>query len=213
MDRPVKIALAKGRIATEALSLLTKAKVLNVASLQDTRKLIFESDHQGVQLIIIRSADVPTYVERGAAEIGIVGKDVLMEYEGDGIYEYLDLGIARCRLVVAGARGVSSPEQRRIRVATKYVNSARKHFLARNQQIEVIKLYGSIELAPLVGLSDLIVDLVDTGKTLQANGLVAHEEIAKISARLIVNKASIKIENKTLQRVLSSFSHLQQPGM
>ena len=212
MDRPVKIALAKGRIATETAPLLTKAGVLAAASLADTRKLIFESKRQGVQLIVIRSADVPTYVERGAAAIGIVGKDILMEYEGDGIYEYLDLEIARCRLMVAGARGVSLPERGRLRVATKYVNSAHRYFLARNQQIEVIKLYGSVELAPLVGLSDLIVDLVDTGKTLQANGLVAHEEIAKISARLIVNKASIKMENEILQGVLDLFGRLRQPG-
>ena len=212
MHRPIKIALAKGRIATEALPLLAKAGFLAEASLRDSRKLIFESEHRGVQLIVIRSADVPVYVERGAAEIGIVGKDVLMEYEGDGIYEYLDLGIARCKLMVAGVRGVSLPERGRIRVATKYVNSARGHFLARNRQIEVIKLYGSIELAPLVGLSDLIVDLVDTGKTLQANGLVAYEKVARISARLIVNKASIKIENETLQRVLGSFSHFAVAG-
>lgn len=194
----------------EAIPLLTEAGLLPTEPLQDSRRLTFESAHKDVQLVVIRSADVPTYVGYGAAELGIVGKDVLMEYEGDSIYEQLDLGFARCRMVVAGVAGADLSGRRRLRVATKYINSARRHFLAKGRQIEVIRLYGSMELAPLVGLSDLIVDLVDTGKTLETNGLVAYEEVAKSSARLIVNKASIKINSPVLQRVLHLFSPLNK---
>ena len=186
----------------EALCLLGKGGLAPVDLPGASRRLILESEHPGVKIVIIRGADVPTYVGYGAAELGIVGKDVLMEYEGDGVYEYLDLGIARCRLVVAGRAGVDLPTGRRIRVATKYVNSARGHFAAQGRQVEIIKLYGSMELAPLAGLSDLIVDLVDTGNTLAENGLVPGEEIARISARLIVNKAAMKMRGRTLTRVV-----------
>ncbi len=206
MDRPVKVALSKGRVMEEVLPLLKQAGLAPVEPLQGNRKLVLDSERPGVKIVIIRSADVPTYVEYGAAELGIVGKDVLMEYDGDGVYEYLDLGVACCRLVVAGRKGADLPATRRARVATKYVNTTRKHFAAKGRQVEVIKLYGSMELSPLTGLSDLIVDLVDTGGTLKANGLAAYEEIAKVSSRLIVNKASMKMKNQVLERVLESFA-------
>ncbi len=208
MDRPVKIALSKGRVSDEVLPLLAKAGLAPAEPLQGNRKLIVASEHPGVKIVVIRGTDVPTYVEYGAAELGIVGKDVLMEYDGDGVYEYLDLGIACCRLMVAGRENVDLPVTRRVRVATKYVNSASEYFAARGRQVEVIKLYGSMELAPLVGLSDLIVDLVATGGTLKANGLEAREEIAKISARLIVNKASMKMKNQTLAQVMGLFRNV-----
>lgn len=206
MDRPIKIALSKGRVTEEALALLERAGLAPAEPLRDNRKLMLDSECPGVQIVVIRGADVPTYVEYGAAELGIVGKDVLMEYEGDGVYEYLDLGVACCRLMVAGRKGAGLPETRRVRVATKYVNTARRYFAAKGRQVEVIKLYGSMELSPLTGLSDLIVDLVATGGTLKANGLEAHEEIARISARLIVNKASMKMKNRTLERVIGLFA-------
>ena len=205
MDRAIKIALSKGRVMREALPLLAKIGLAPTESLLDNRKLILDSEHSGVKIVIIRGADVPTYVEYGAADLGVVGKDVLMEYESVGIYEYLDLGIACCRLMVAGCEGIDPPPTRRTRVATKYANSARHYFAAKGRQVEVIKLYGSMELAPLAGLSDWIVDLVDTGSTLKANGLTAHEEIAQISSRLIVNKASMKMKNKTLSQVMDLF--------
>lgn len=206
MDRPLKIALAKGRVTQEALPLLKRAGLAPAEPLQGNRKLILDSEYPGVQIVIIRSADVPTYVEYGAAELGVVGKDVLLEYDGNGVYEYLDLGISRCRLMVAGRAGADLPATRRVRVATKYVNTARKYFSARGRQVEVIKLYGSMELSPLTGLADLIVDLVDTGGTLKANGLQAQEEIAKISSRLIVNKAAMKMKNRALEKVLELFA-------
>ena len=191
----------------EALPLLAKSGLAPASPLRGSRKLILESERPGVKIVIIRGADVPTYVDHGAVELGIVGKDVLMEYDGDGVYEYLDLGIARCRLVVAGRAGVSLPVDRRVRVATKYVNTARRYFAEQGRQVEVIKLYGSMELAPLAGLSDLIVDLVDTGGTLAANGLTPGEEIAKVSARLIVNKAAMKMRNQTLAQLIELFRH------
>ncbi len=212
MDRPVKIALSKGRVMKEALPLLAQRGLAPAESLRGNRKLILASEYPGVEIVIIRGADVPTYVEYGAAELGIVGKDVLMEYAGAGVYEYMDLGVACCRLMVAGRDGTGLPATRRVRVATKYVNSARGYFAAQGRQVEVIKLYGSMELAPLTGLSDLIVDLVDTGGTLAANGLTAREEIAKISARLIVNKAAMKMRNHTLARVTELFRRSVDAG-
>ncbi len=206
MDRPVKIALSKGRVMEQALPLLKRAGLAPVEPVQGNRKLILDSECPGVKIVIIRNADVPTYVEYGAAEVGVVGKDVLLEYDGDGVYEYLDLGVSCCRLMVAGRKGADLPATRRLRVATKYVNTARRYFAAKGRQVEVIKLYGSMELSPLTGLSDLIVDLVDTGGTLRANGLVEHEEIAKVSSRLIVNKASMKMKNQVLARVLELFA-------
>lgn len=188
------IAVSKGRILKDTLPLLERAGIRPLEDPDRSRKLVLETDRPGVSLVVIRAQDVPTFVDYGAADVGIAGKDVLMEYEGDGLYEPLDLGIARCRLMVAGF-----PEDRamprRPRVASKYVNTTRRYFARQGVQVEVIKLYGSMELAPLVGLADRIVDLVDTGGTLRANGLVPLETIAEISSRLVVNRASMKMKH------------------
>lgn len=200
---PITIALSKGRIFKDTLPLL---KTIGIEPLDDpdtSRKLILDTNHEGVKLVLIRATDVPTYVQWGAADLGVAGKDVLMEHGGDGLYEPLDLGIAKCRMMVAG-KPESDISGRRLRIATKYVRSARAYFAERGQQVEVIKLYGSMELAPLVGLSDLIVDLVESGNTLKANGLVPLQHMTDISSRLIVNKASWKTKHKTLHEMLES---------
>ncbi|MEO5702576.1 MAG: ATP phosphoribosyltransferase [Gammaproteobacteria bacterium] len=194
MADTLTIALSKGRIFEETLPLLAHAGITPLDNPDTSRKLILDTNHADIKLVIIRASDVPTYVEYGAADIGVAGKDVLMEYGSDGLYEPLDLQIARCRLMVAGRRGALTG-QSRLRVATKYVVTTRRYFAAQGTQVEVIKLYGSMELAPLVGLADCIVDLVDTGKTLAANGLEPLEHIADISSRLVVNKASMKMKH------------------
>jgi ATP phosphoribosyltransferase len=191
MSEQLTIALSKGRIFKETLPLLAHAGIEPVDDPESSRKLILDTNHNDVKLVIIRASDVPTYVQYGAADLGVAGKDVLMEHGGAGLYEPLDLCIARCKLMVAG-REPWSEQAQRLRIATKYVNSTRAYFAAQGVQVEVIKLYGSMELAPLVGLSDLIVDVVDTGNTLKANGLKPLEKIADISSRLVVNRASMK---------------------
>ncbi|MEZ5542979.1 MAG: ATP phosphoribosyltransferase [Pseudomonadota bacterium] len=194
MNTALTIALSKGRIFKETLPLLEAAGVVPVDDPETSRKLILDTNQDDVKLVIIRAADVPTYVGYGAADMGVAGKDVLMEHGGDGLYEPLDLRIARCRLMVAGPTG-AGPARRRMRIATKYVHSTRRFYADRQEQVEIIKLYGSMELAPLVGLADRIVDVVDTGNTLKANGLVPLEHIADISSRLVVNKASMKMKH------------------
>jgi ATP phosphoribosyltransferase len=194
VNNALTIALSKGRIFEETLPLLAAAGIEPVDDPESSRKLILDTNQDDVKLVIIRAADVPTYVGYGAADIGVAGKDVLMEHGGEGLYEPLDLKIARCRLMVAGPAGVRS-EQKRLRIATKYVKSTRRFYADRQEQVEIIKLYGSMELAPLVGLADLIVDVVDTGNTLKANGLVPLEHIADISSRLVVNKAAMKMKH------------------
>ncbi len=198
------IAVSKGRIFEESLSLLSEMGISVVNEDLDGRRLVLPTNQSGIRLLIIRATDVPTYVQHGAAELGIAGKDILMEFDGDGIYEPLDLGIAKCRLMVAGIKG-KTIENRRMRVATKYLHSTRKYFAEKGQQVELIKLYGSMELAPMLGLADCIVDLVATGNTLRANGLVPIEHIANISSRLIVNKAAIKIKSVTLKPLIKQF--------
>lgn len=188
------IAVSKGRIYDEALPLLADAGVCPSDDPQASRKLVLETNRPDVRLLVIRAQDVPTFVEHGAADLGITGKDVLLEHGGDGLYEPLDLRIACCRMMVAG-RAETLARPSRPRIATKYVETARRHFARHGIQAEIIKLYGSMELAPLVGLADRIVDVVDTGSTLAANGLVALEHIADISSRLIVNKASMKMKH------------------
>ena len=168
---------------------------------ETSRKLILDTNHDDVKLVIIRATDVPTYVQFGAADLGVAGKDVLMEHGGEGIYEPVDLGIARCRLMTAGLVN-AEPVTGRKRVATKFVNVARKFFESRGEQVEVIKLYGSMELGPIVGLADLIVDVVDTGNTLKANGLEPIDHIADISSRLIVNKAAMKMKHERIQALI-----------
>jgi ATP phosphoribosyltransferase len=202
----LNIALSKGRILEECLPLLARAGIEPVENPLNSRKLIIDTNRPGVRVTVIRAADVPTYVQFGAADLGIAGKDVLMEYEGDGLYELLDLGIARCRLMVAEPASLASRDDprlwTRVRVATKYVNITRRHFAAKGIQTDIIKLYGSMELAPLVGLSDRIVDLVETGNTLKANGLTEVEHIADISAWLVANKASMKMKHAELKSLV-----------
>jgi ATP phosphoribosyltransferase len=202
-DTPITIALSKGRIFKQSLPLLAHAGIEPTDDPETSRKLILDTNHPEVKLVLIRATDVPTYVQWGAADLGVAGKDVLLEHGGEGLYEPLDLQIARCRLMVAG-RQDAGLDGSRLRIATKYVNSARRHFASKGQQVEVIKLYGSMELAPLVGLSDLIVDLVESGNTLKANGLVPLEHIADISSRLVVNKAAWKMKHGTIMQLLEA---------
>ena len=196
------VAVSKGRILKDALPLLAAAGIVPVEDPERSRKLILDTSVPGIRLVVIRATDVPTYVEYGAADVGIAGKDTLLEYDGDGYYEPLDLGIAKCKLVVAG-RPEASTTTARLRVATKYSAVARRWFAEKGVQCEVIKLYGSMELAPLVGLADLIVDLVDTGNTLKANGLVSLEHICDVSSRLIVNKAAQKTKHARIARLIA----------
>jgi len=201
-DTPLTIALSKGRIFKDTLPLLRAAGIEPVDDPDTSRKLILDTNRPEVKFVLIRATDVPTYVQWGAADLGVAGKDVLMEHGGAGLYEPLDLRIARCRMMVAGRPGADTTA-RRIRIATKYVNAARAFFAARGQQVEVIKLYGSMELAPLVGLSEVIVDLVESGNTLKANGLVPLEHMHDISSRLVVNKASWKMKHATVQALVN----------
>lgn len=205
MNDGITIALSKGRILDASLPLLARLGIEPCEDPAHSRKLVLETGEPGLRLLVLRAQDVPTFVEHGAADMGVAGKDVLLEHAGDGLYEPLDLGIARCRLVVAGPAGEVLPS-RRLRIATKYVNSAARHFAAKGVQVELIKLYGSMELAPLVGLADRIFDLVDTGNTLRANGLVALEPIAEISARLVVNKAAMKMKNAAVQALVETLA-------
>ena len=199
------IALSKGRILKETVPMLAAAGIDLRDDPDRSRKLILDTNDDSVKIVVIRATDVPTYVQYGAADLGIAGKDVLMEHGGEGLYEPLDLEIAGCRLMVAGKAALTS-NTRRLRVATKYVNVTRNYFAARGIQAEIIKLYGSMELAPLVGLADLIVDLVDTGNTLKANGLEPQELIANISSRLIVNKASMKMKHTRVQTFIDQLA-------
>ena len=205
MSERLTIALSKGRIFKETLPLLAHAGVVPKDDPEKSRKLILDTNHDDVKLVIIRATDVPTYVEYGAADIGVAGKDVLMEHGGNGLYEPLDLNIAKCRLMVAGPVGQHEPEGR-MRIATKFVNSTRAYYAAQGKQVEIIKLYGSMELAPLVGLADRIVDLVDTGNTLKANGLEPLEHIADISSRLVVNKASMKMKHQRVKAFIEQIA-------
>lgn len=205
MTDKLTIAVSKGRILSESLPLLAKAGIVPTENPETSRKLILETSEPGTRLLIIRAADVPTYVEYGAADVGIAGKDVLLEHESSELYEPLDLGIARCRLMLA------EPERKnesngRLRVATKYINTTRSYFADQGIQVEIIKLYGSMELAPVMGLADKIVDLVDTGNTLKANGLVPVETICEISSRLIVNKAAMKMKRDIIRQLIKTIS-------
>jgi len=202
------LALSKGRIFDETLPLLAAVGIVPIDNPETSRKLIIETGQAGTSVVIVRAADVPTYVQYGAADLGIVGKDVLLEHGGEGLYQPLDLEIGRCRMAVATRRGfdLAGMMQRgaRIRVATKYVKTAREYFAAKGIHVDLIKLYGSMELAPLCGLADVIVDLVSTGNTLKANDLVAVEDIMPISARLIVNPAALKLKRVRVQPLLDA---------
>ncbi|MEN3352874.1 MAG: phosphoribosyltransferase [Betaproteobacteria bacterium] len=205
----ITIALSKGRIFDETIPLLAAAGIATSEDPETSRKLILATNRKDVRVIIVRATDVPTYVQYGAADVGVAGKDVLDEHGGHGLYQPLDLKIARCKMMVAVAAGYDYQQAvrqgARLKVATKYVQTAREHFASKGMHVDLIKLYGSMELAPLVGLADAIVDLVSTGNTLKANGLTAVEEIASISARLIVNQASLKLKRLAVQPLLDAF--------
>jgi ATP phosphoribosyltransferase len=198
MSDELTIALAKGRILGETLPLLARAGIEPVDDLCSSRKLVFATNHDNIKLVLIRSADVPTYVQYGAADLGVAGKDVLAEHGGEGLYERVDLKIAPCNMMTAGFADKPLPRTG-LKVATKYPRITRQFFLDQGRQVELIKLYGSMELAPVVGLADIIVDLVATGSTLQANGLTPLEHIMDISSRLIVNRASLKMKNQSIK--------------
>lgn len=206
----ITIALSKGRIFEETMPLLNAAGISVLEDPESSRKLILPTNRADVQLIIVRASDVPTYVQYGAADIGVAGKDVLNEHGGTGLYQPLDLNIAKCRMMVAVRNDfdyASAVRQgARLRVATKYVQTARAHFAAKGVHVDLIKLYGSMELAPLVGLSDAIVDLVSSGNTLKANNLVAVEHIADVSSRLVVNQAALKLKHDLIQPMLDAFA-------
>jgi ATP phosphoribosyltransferase len=195
------IALSKGRILEETLPLLEAADIKPAENIFKSRKLIFDTNHDNIKLVVIRATDVPTYVEYGGADMGIAGKDVLMEHGGEGLYEPLDLEISKCKLMVAGLVN-AGPVEGRMRVATKFVNVARQYFAQQGRQVDIVKLYGAMELAPIMGLADRIVDIVDTGNTLRANGLEPMDFIADISSRLVVGQAAMKMKHRQIQPIL-----------
>ncbi|AXT48500.1 MULTISPECIES: ATP phosphoribosyltransferase [Chromobacterium] len=204
------IALSKGRIFEETLPLLAAAGILPAEDPEASRKLIIGTNHPGVRLVIVRASDVPTYVQYGAADLGIAGRDVLIEHGGAGLYQPLDLNIAKCNMMVAVQNGfdyeAAVRRGARLKIATKYPQIAREHFARKGVHVDIIKLYGSMELAPLVGLADAIVDLVSTGGTLRANNLIAVEHIVDISSRLVVNQAALKLKHDVIQPVLDAFA-------
>jgi ATP phosphoribosyltransferase len=210
LNSGITIALSKGRIFEETAPLLKAAGIVPLDDPETSRKLILSTNRPEVRLIVVRASDVPTYVQYGAADMGIAGKDVLNEHGGDGLYQPLDLQIARCRMMVAVPEGFDYEnavrQGARLRVATKYLQTAREHFAEKGVHVDLIKLYGSMELAPLVGLADAIVDLVSSGGTLKANHLVAVEEIMQISSRLVVNQAALKLKREQIQPVLDIFA-------
>lgn len=205
----ITLALSKGRIFDDTLPLLRAAGIEPLENPESSRKLILATKRDDVRIVMVRASDVPTYVQYGGADVGIAGKDILLEHDGIGLYEPLDLQIAKCKVCVAVAQGTDYAalirRGKRLKVATKYVKIAREHFAAKGVHVDIIKLYGSMELAPLVGLSDAIVDLVSSGATLKANNLVAVEDIMNISARLVVNQAALKTKRELLQPILQAF--------
>jgi len=210
MNQVITIALSKGRIFDETMPLLAAAGISPQDDPEKSRKLIITTNRPDVRLVIVRASDVPTYVQYGAGDLGVAGKDVLLEHAGGGLYQPLDLAIGKCRMMVAVRKDFdyAAAVQRgaRLNVATKYVQVAREHFAAKGMHVNLIKLYGSMELAPMTGLADAIVDLVSTGNTLKANQLVAVEEIMPISSRLIVNRAALKLKRESIQPMIEAFA-------
>ena len=206
----ISLALSKGRLFEEALPMLNKMGIEPLESPETSRRLILQTNRPDLRLLIVRASDVPTYVQFGAADLGIAGSDVLVEHGGNGLYQPVDLGIGRCRMCLAAPVGVNVEEKMRrgsrVRVATKYIETARLFFEARGVQADLIKLYGSMELAPLVGLAEVIVDLVSSGATLKANGLVEVEAIAEVTSRLIVNQSALKTRHASLQPIIENFA-------
>ena len=197
------LALTKGRILKDTLPLLERAGIVPAEDIGASRKLVFETNRPGLRLLVLRGIDVPTYVGHGAADLGVAGKDMLLEQGAEGCYELLDLGIARCRLMTAAPVDWVRPPHR-VRVATKFTNVARRHFAEQGVQADLIKLYGAMELAPMMNLADLIVDIVDTGNTLRANGLEPRDLIAEVSSRLIVNRAALRSKHEAIQSVIQA---------
>ena len=217
MDSPiVTLALAKGRILDEAMPLFARAGITPAEDPETSRKLVIGSNRVDLRFVILRASDVPTYVQYGAADLGVAGKDVLLEHGGEGLYQPIDLRVGCCRMVVAAPRALdyagAVKRGARLRVATKYVATAREHFAGKGMHVDLIRLYGSMELAPLVGLADAIVDLVSTGNTLKANDLVIVEEILPISARLIVNPAALKLKREKVQPLLEAIAAAAATG-
>jgi ATP phosphoribosyltransferase len=212
----ITIALSKGRIFDETLPLLKAAGIVVRDNPETSRKLIIDTNRRNMRVLIVRATDVPTYVQFGGADLGVAGKDVLDEHGGEGLYQPLDLNIARCWMMVAVRRdfdyAAAVRQGARLKVATKYVQTAREHFAAKGVHVDLIKLYGSMELAPLVGLADAIVDLVSTGGTLKANGLVAVEEVGAISSRLVVNQAALKVKRAQIQPLIDTFARAVAAG-
>ncbi len=210
----ISIALSKGRIFDETAPLLARVGIRPKEDPDSSRRLVIGTQRRDMRLIVVRASDTPTYVQHGGADLGIAGMDVLAEHGGEGLYQPVDLGIARCRMVVAVRKdfdyAAAVRQGARLRVATKYVRTTREHFAAKGVHVDLIHLYGSMELAPLVGLADAIVDLVATGRTLRANGLVAVEEIMPVSARLIVNQAALKTRRAALQPLIEAFAKAAQ---
>ncbi len=203
LKHDIILAVSKGRILEEGLELLKKLNIEISENISDSRKLIYQTNNSKLKIVIVRAADVPTFVSNGAADFGIVGRDTLVEYADNNIYVPLDLNISKCRMVLASLPGVEL--KTKIRVATKYVQFASDYFTKKKKQVDIIKLYGSMELAPILGLADFIVDLVDSGRTLKENGLVEVDSISEISAQLITNKASMKIKTESVENIISSF--------
>jgi len=211
----ISIALSKGRIFEETAPLLARAGLRPKEDPERSRRLVIGTQRRDVRLIVVRASDTPTYVQYGGADLGIAGRDVLAEHGGAGLYQPLDLGIAACRMMVAVRKGfdyaAAVRQGARLRVATKYLNTTREHFAAKGVHVDLIRLYGSMELAPLTGLADAIVDLVSTGRTLRENGLVEVEEIMPVSARLIVNQAALKTKRAQLQPLIEAFAKAARP--
>ena len=206
LKNDIVLAISKGRILDEGIKLLNKIGISTLEDMSDSRKLIHQTNNDLLKIVIVRAADVPTYVSNGAADIGIVGKDTVVEYNANNIYIPLDLNIAKCRMVLAGLPNCSPGA--RIKVATKYVKCASDYFIKKKKQVDIIKLYGSMELAPILGLADYIVDLVDSGQTLKANGLVEIESIFDISSQLITNKASMKTKTESIENIINAFEEI-----
>jgi ATP phosphoribosyltransferase len=206
MSQPLIFALARGRLLEETLPVLAELGIEPNEALAESRKLMFETNRPDVRLLVLRAIDVPPYVERGGAHLGIAGKDSLLEYGSDMLCEPVDLRLSKCRLMTATQKGVELPATGRIRVATKYVNVARQYYASRGRHIDPIKLYGAMELAPIVGLSDVIVDVVDTGNTLKANGLEARDLIAYSSARLVVSRVAMKTRHQHIAPIIETLN-------
>ena len=206
LKHDIILAVSKGRILEEGLTLLKKLNIEISENMTDSRKLIYQTNNSNLKIVIVRAADVPTFVANGAADFGIVGRDTLVEYGDSNIYVPLDLNISKCRMVLASLP--DNDPKTKIRVATKYVQFANDYFIKKKKQVDIIKLYGSMELAPILGLADFIVDLVDSGRTLKENGLIEVDSISEISAQLITNKASMKIKTESVENIISSFESI-----